>query len=118
MANAPQGRTAPASPTHRATLRTDASSALALAAFHHRKGNHTAAARQAVLALKVLRKLQAFERTTSASPCTDCPENRPLPSGPLDFFDTPVVGFAIERRTACTLCPAGAKPCLPEGGAA
>ena len=118
MANTSQGRTAPASPTHRATLRTDASSALALAAFHHRKGNHTAAARQAVLALKVLRKLQAFERTTSASPCTDCPENRPLPSGPLDFFDTPVVGFAIERRTACTLCPAGAKPCLPEGGAA
>ena len=116
MANTPQGRTAPASPTHRATLRTDASSALALAAFHHRKGNHTAAARQAVLALKVLRKLQAFE-ATSASPCTNCPDNRPLPSGPLDFFDTPVVAFAIERRTACTLCPTADKPCL-KGGAA
>ncbi len=118
MANAPQGRTAPASPTHRATLRTDASSALALAAFHHRKGNHTAAARQAVLALKVLRKLQAFERTTSASPCTDCPENRPLPSGPLDFFDAQAVADYTRRRKACDLCPAGAKPCLPEGGAA
>ena len=25
---------------------------------------------------------------------------------------------AIERRTACTLCPTADKPCLPEGGAA
>ena len=117
MASTPQGRTAPTSPTDRATLRADASSALALAAFRHRKGSHAAAARQAVLALKALRRLAAFERTTSASPCTDCRDNRPLPSGPLDFFDTPVVGFAIERRTACTLCPAADKPCL-KGGAA
>ena len=25
--------------------------------------------------------------------------------------------FAIERRTACTLCPAADKPCLKNGGA-
>ena len=115
MANTPQGRTAPASPTDRATLRTDASSALALAAFHHRKGNHTAAARQAVLALKVLRKLQAFE-ATSASPCANCPDNRPLPKA-MDFFDAQVVADYVSRRTACTLCPAAQKPCL-KGGAA
>lgn len=119
MANTPKGRTAPASSTDRATLRTDAACALALAAFHHRKGSHTAAARQTVLALKSLRKLAAFERAQKAttSPCTGCPDNFPLPAGPLDFFDTHVVKDYIQRRTACTLRPEGDRPCL-KGGAA
>lgn len=57
--------------------------------------------------------------TSSAptSPCTGCPDNFPLPQGPLDFFDQRVVQDFIRRRTACDLCPAGTKPCLPEGGA-
>ena len=60
----------------------------------------------------------AASTTTSASPCTNCPDNFPLPAGPLDFFDTHVVQDYIQRRTACDLCPAGSKPCLPKGGAA
>lgn len=110
-------RAAPASPTDHATLRQDASSALALAAFHHRRGSHAAAARQTVLALKPLRKLASIERTTSASPCTNCRDNFPLPSGPLDFFDKQVVADYVTRRTACTKCPAAQKPCLKNGGA-
>ena len=52
------------------------------------------------------------------SPCTGCPDNFPLPQGPLDFFDQRVVQDFIRRRTACTLRPAGTKPCLvQEGGA-
>ena len=49
---------------------------------------------------------------TTTNPCTDCRDNFPLPSGPLDFFDTQVVSDYVTRRTACTLCPADAKPCL------
>lgn len=48
----------------------------------------------------------------TTNPCTDCRDNFPLPSGPLDFFDTQVVADYVTRRTACTLCPADAKPCL------
>ena len=48
----------------------------------------------------------------TTNPCTNCRENRPLPSGPLDFFDTQVVADYVTRRTACTKCPADAKPCL------
>mgnify|MGYP007017075570 FL=1 len=65
---------------------------------------HTKAARKATQALSALRKLIQFERaekaTTSASPCTGCIQNRPLPSGPLDFFDAQVVRGYIELRTA------------------
>ena len=49
---------------------------------------------------------------TTTNPCTNCRDNFPLPSGPLDFFDTQVVADYIQRRTACTLRPADAKPCL------
>ena len=48
----------------------------------------------------------------TTNPCTDYRDNFPLPSGPLDFFDTQVVADYIQRRTACTLRPADAKPCL------
>ena len=48
----------------------------------------------------------------TTNPCTDCRDNFPLPSGPLDFFDTQVVADYVTRRTVCTLCPADAKPCL------
>ena len=58
--------------------------------------------------------------TSSAptSPCTGCRDNFPLPTGPMDVIDQWAVNDFISRRTACTLCPAGAKPCLPDGGAA
>lgn len=48
----------------------------------------------------------------TTNPCTDCRDNFPLPSGPMDFFDTQVVADYVTRRTACTKCPADAKPCL------
>ena len=53
----------------------------------------------------------------TTNPCTDCRDNFPLPSGPLDFFDTQVVADYVTRRTACTLCPADAKPCLQPASA-
>ena len=53
----------------------------------------------------------------ATNPCTNCRDNFPLPSGPMDFFDTQVVADYVTRRTACTLCPAAQKPCL-KGGAA
>ena len=49
---------------------------------------------------------------TTTNPCTNCRDNFPLPSGPMDFFDTQVVADYVTRRTACTLRPADAKPCL------
>ena len=52
------------------------------------------------------------------SPCTGCRDNFPLPTGPMDVFDQHVVQDFLRRRTACSLRPAGSKPCLPEGGAA
>lgn len=48
----------------------------------------------------------------TTNPCTDCRDNFPPPSGPLDFFDSRVVADYVTRRTACTKCPANAKPCL------
>ena len=108
---------APASPAFDpVATHFEAVNACAMARWYAARYEHTKAARKAAQGLSALRKLQAFE-ATSASPCTNCPDNRPLPSGPLDFFDTPVVAFAIERRTACTLCPTADKPCL-KGGAA
>ena len=60
----------------------------------------------------------AASTSASASLCASCPDNFPLPQGPLDFFDQRVVQDFIRRRTACTLRPAGTKPCLvQEGGA-
>ena len=50
------------------------------------------------------------------SPCTGCRDNFPLPTGPMDVFDQHVVQDFLRRRTACSLRPAGSKPCLPEGG--
>ena len=94
----------------------EAVNAAAMARWYAARYEHTKAARKATQALSALRKLIQFERaekaTTSASPCTGCIQNRPLPSGPLDFFDAQVVRGYIERRTACTLCPTADKPCL------
>ena len=58
--------------------------------------------------------------TSSAptSPCTGCRDNFTLPAGPMDVFDQWAVQGQVARRSACTLRPAGSKPCLPEGGAA
>lgn len=99
----------------------EAVNAAAMARWYAARYNHPAAARKAGQALSALRKLVQFEceeATTSASPCTDCPDNFPLPAGPLDFFDTHVVQDYTQRRTACTLRPTAQKPCLPKGGAA
>ena len=115
-------RAAPASPTFDPiATHFEAVNAAAMSRWYAARYEHTKAARKATQALSALRKLIQFERaekaTTSASPCTGCIQNRPLPSGPLDFFDAQVVRGYIERRTACTLCPAADKPCL-KGGAA
>lgn len=111
-------RAAPASPAFDpVATHMEAVNACAMARWYAARYEHTKAARKAAQGLSALRKLQAFE-ATSASPCTNCPENRPLPSGPLDFFDAQVVADYIRRRKACDLCPTAQKPCLPEGGAA
>ena len=57
--------------------------------------------------------------TSSAptSPCTGCRDNFTLPAGPMDVFDQWAVQGQVARRTACSLRPAGSKPCLPQGGA-
>ncbi len=93
----------------------EAVNACAMARWYAARYEHTKAARKAAQGLSALRKLQAFE-ATSASPCTNCPDNRPLPKA-MDFFDAQVVADYVTRRTACTLCPAAQKPCL-KGGAA
>ena len=109
---------APASPAFDpVALHFEAVNACAMARWYAARYQHIKAARKATQALSALRKLAAFERTTSASPCTDCRDNFPLPSGPLDFFDTQVVADYVTRRTACTKCPAAQKPCLKNGGA-
>ena len=55
----------------------------------------------------------------SASLCASCLDNFPLPTGAMDIFDQWAVQDQMARRTACTLCPAAAKPCLvKKGGAA
>ena len=61
---------------------------------------------------------QSSTSSAPTSPCTGCPDNFPLPQGPLDFFDRHVVQDFIRRRTACTLCPAASKPCLVQKGGA
>mgnify|MGYP001614563355 CR=1 FL=1 len=50
-------------------------------------------------------------RHASAPACNDCRDNFPLPQA-LDVFDQMVVAGYVERRTACTACPAAHKPCL------
>ena len=112
---------APTSPTFDpVATHFEAVNAAAMARWYAARYNHPAAARKAGQALSALRKLVQFEcaQATSASPCTGCRDNFPLPDGPLDFFDTHVVQDYIQRRTACTLRPAAQKPCLPKGGAA
>ena len=96
----------------------EAVNAAAMARWYAARYEHTKAARKATQALSALRKLIQFERAEKAttSPCTDCRDNRPLPSGPLDFFDSQVVRGYIELRTACTERAGAAKPCL-KGGA-
>ena len=93
----------------------EAVNACAMARWYAARYEHTKAARKAAQGLSALRKLQAFE-ATSASPCTGCSDNFPLPKA-MDFFDARVVADYVTRRTACTLCPAADKPCL-KGGAA
>ena len=96
-----------------------ATSDATMAKLYLSRGNIPAARRKAVQLLKALQGLSKFERAqASANPCAGCIQNFALPDGPLDFFDAQVVRGYIELRTACSLCPAGAKPCLPEGGAA
>ena len=118
MASRSAAPTTPTTSEQQAFAVLQATSDATMAKLYLSRGNIPAARRKAVQLLKALQELSKSERAqASASPCTNCPENRPLPSGPLDFFDTPVVGFAIERRTACTLCQAADKPCM-KGGAA
>lgn len=94
-----------------------ATSDAAMAKLYLSRGDIPAARRKAVQLLKALQGLSKFEcAQASASPCTNCPENRPLPKA-MDFFDAQVVADYVTRRTACTLCPAAQKPCL-KGGAA
>ena len=84
--------------------------------LHTRKGNHAGAARKAVQALGALRRLQSVAAKAPASPCTNCRDNFPLPEA-ADVFDSMVIAGYVERRTACDLCPASAKPCLTNGRA-
>ena len=93
-----------------------ATSDATMAKLYLSRGNIPAARRKAVQLLKALQGLSKSDRAqASASPCTDCRDNFPLPSGPLDFFDTQVVAEYVVRRTACTLCRAADKPCLKGG---
>ena len=125
MANtAPMGRIAPASkPSTGNTpafdlvaLHGEAINACAMATYYTRKGNHAGAARKAVQALGALRRLQSVAAKAPASPCTNCRDNFPLPEA-ADVFDSMVIAGYVERRTACDLCPASAKPCLTNGRA-
>ncbi|GKS83812.1 hypothetical protein AVMA1855_06690 [Acidovorax sp. SUPP1855] len=59
----------------------------------------------------------AAHQAVQAKPCQNCRDNFPLPE-PKDFFDQRVVTGYIERRTACSACPAAVKPCLPASPAA
>lgn len=87
-----------------------------MATYYTRKGNHAGAARKAVQALGALRRLQSMAAKAPASPCTHCRDNFPLPEA-ADVFDSMVIVGYVERRTACDLCPASAKPCLTSGRA-
>ena len=123
MANTPpKGRFAPASLTapvntphlDPVALHGEAINACAMATYYTRKGNHAGAARKAVQALGALRRLQSVAAKAPASPCTNCRDNFPLPEA-ADVFDSMVIAGYVERRTACDLCPASAKPCLTSG---
>ena len=95
----------------------DAHNALAMALHYLRqpdKANVAGATRKAVQALGALRRLQSVAAKAPASPCTNCRDNFPLPEA-LDVFDTMVIAGYVERRTACGMCPANAKPCLDMG---
>ena len=97
-------------------LHGEAINACAMATYYTRKGNHAGAARKAVQALGALRRLQSVAAKAPASLCTNCRDNFPLPEA-LDVFDTMVIAGYVERRTACDMCPAEAKPCLTNGRA-
>ena len=100
-------------------LHGEAINACAMATYYTRKGNHAGAARNSVQALSALRRLQTATKA-SANPCDKCPDNFPLPEA-ADVFDSMVIAGYVERRTACDLCPASAKPCLDvrtQGGVA
>ena len=58
----------------------------------------------------------AAREAVQAKPCQNCRDNFPLPEA-LDVFDTMVIAGYVERRTACGMCPASAKPCLTSGRA-
>ena len=104
-------------------LHADAHNALAMALHYLRQpdqANVAGATRKAVQALSALRRLQPVANKTPASPCTNCRDNFPLPEA-ADVFDSMVIAGYVERRTACDLCPASAKPCLDvrtQGGVA
>ena len=63
-----------------------------------------------------LRRLQSVATKAPASPCTSCRDSFRLPEA-ADVFDSMVIAGYVERRTACDLCPASAKPCLTNGRA-
>ena len=120
MANTiPAGRIAPAfkptkgNPTQfdPVALHGEAINACSMATYYTRKGNHAGAARKSVQALAALRRLQAVSAKDTVDPCSNCPDNFPLPQ-PLDYFDRVVVDGYVTRRTACDKCTANTKPCL------
>ena len=97
----------------------DAHNALAMALHYLRQpgdANVAGATRKAVQALAALRRLAAVRTASSAHACTTCRDNFPLPQAD-DVFDAMVIAGYVERRTACELCPASAKPCLTNGRA-
>ena len=102
----------------------DAQNALAMALRHLRapSGNVPGAARKTVQALSALRRLQQVLAANTPpepfNPCTGCKDNFQLPTGPMDIFDQWALQGQIARRTACTLCPSAAKPCLAQKGGA
>ncbi len=53
----------------------------------------------------------AATQAVQAKPCQNCRDNFPLPEAE-DVFDQHVVHGYLVRRTACTACPAAAKPCM------
>ena len=121
MANTtPKGRIAPALKPAQSidlvALHGEAINACAMATYYTRNGNHAGAARKSVQALTALRRLAAARTASSAHVCTTCRDNFPQPQAD-DVFDTMVIAGYVERRTACELCPASAKPCLTDGRA-
>lgn len=98
----------------------DAQNALVMALRHLRapSGNVPGAARKTVQALSALRRLQQVLAANTppepANPCNGCRDNFPLPAQAKDIFDTWALQDQTARRTACTLHPAAAKPCLAQ----